>query len=195
ARVLADAGVGPERLVALVLPRSVEMVVAQLAVLKAGGAYLPVDPDYPVERIEFILGDASPELVISTETVTERLSGVGGDLRWLPVDAQTGAAEGGGGGAEFGDADRIAPLRVDHPAYVIYTSGSTGRPKGVVVSHRGLAAFATSCVERFAVDTTSRVLQFSSPSFDASVLELCMAVGAGAALVVPPVGPLVGEPL
>ncbi|NEE20528.1 AMP-binding protein, partial [Streptomyces sp. SID7499] len=79
------AGVGPERLVALVLPRSVEMVVAQLAVLKAGGAYLPVDPDYPVERIAFILGDASPALVISTGTIAERLAGVGGDLRWLHV--------------------------------------------------------------------------------------------------------------
>ncbi|MBQ1118569.1 AMP-binding protein, partial [Streptomyces sp. C3-3] len=176
ARVLADAGVGPERLVALVLPRSVEMVVAQLAVLKAGGAYLPVDPDYPVERIEFILGDAAPALVISTETIAERLTGVGGDLRWLHVDTDNINP---GDDSAFSDTDRIAPLRVDHPAYVIYTSGSTGRPKGVVVSHRGLAAFATSCVERFAVDSTSRVLQFSSPSFDASVLELCMAVGAG----------------
>ncbi|MFJ4554411.1 amino acid adenylation domain-containing protein, partial [Streptomyces sp. NPDC088817] len=79
--------------------------------------------------------------------------------------------------------------------YVIYTSGSTGRPKGVLVSHRGLAAFATTCVERFTVDTDSRVLLFSSPSFDASVLELCTAITAGAAMVVPPPGPLVGENL
>ncbi|MEU5365834.1 amino acid adenylation domain-containing protein [Streptomyces sp. NPDC005925] len=193
ARVLVDAGVGPERVVALVLPRSVEMVVAQLAVLKAGGAYLPVDPDYPVERIEFILDDASPALVLSTGPITERLSGTGGAARWLQVDTDPGTDT--AGAAPVGDADRTAPLRADHPAYVIYTSGSTGRPKGVVVSHRGLAAFATSCVERFGVDAASRVLLFSSPSFDASVLELSMAVAAGAALVVPPAGPLAGDSL
>ncbi|WP_281157714.1 AMP-binding protein, partial [Streptomyces sp. HYC2] len=73
ARVLTDAGVGPERLVALLLPRSADMIVAQLAVLKAGGAYLPVDPDYPVERIAYILDDATPALVLSTEETAERL--------------------------------------------------------------------------------------------------------------------------
>ncbi|HET9380916.1 MAG TPA: amino acid adenylation domain-containing protein, partial [Streptomyces sp.] len=191
ARVLVDAGVGPERVVALVLPRSVEMVVAQLAVLKAGGAYLPVDPDYPVERVQFILDDASPALVLSTGPITERFAGTGGGARWLRADTDPGTA----GTAPAGDAHRTAPLRADHPAYVIYTSGSTGRPKGVVVSHRGLAAFAASCVERFGVDAASRVLLFSSPSFDASVLEMSMAVAAGAALVVPPAGPLVGDSL
>ncbi|MFE7231397.1 amino acid adenylation domain-containing protein [Streptomyces sp. NPDC057596] len=193
ARVLIGAGVGPERLVALVLPRSVEMTVAQLAVLKAGGAYLPVDPDYPVERIEYILGDAAPALILSTEDTAERLAGAGGRSRWLGVDTDPGTD--GVDGSPVTDQDRTATLRPDHPAYVIYTSGSTGRPKGVVVSHRGLAAFATSCVERFTVEADSRVLQFSSPSFDASVLELCMAITAGAALVVPPPGPLVGEAL
>ncbi|MEW2493516.1 amino acid adenylation domain-containing protein [Streptomyces nodosus] len=186
ARVLIDAGVGPERLVALVLPRSVEMVVAQLAVLKAGGAYLPIDPDYPVERIEYILGDATPALVLSTEDTAERLAEVGGGARWLTLDTDPDVD---------GSPISTPVLRPDHPAYVIYTSGSTGRPKGVVVSHRGLAAFATSCVERFTVDARSRVLQFASPSFDASVLELCTAIAAGAALVVPPPGPLVGEAL
>ncbi|MEU3345286.1 amino acid adenylation domain-containing protein [Streptomyces sp. NPDC006700] len=185
-RVLIDAGAGPERLVALILPRSVDMVVAQLAVLKAGAAYLPIDPDYPAERIEYILGDAAPALVLSTQEITARLAEVGGGASWLTVDTDPGT-----------DSSPIstARLRPDHPAYVIYTSGSTGRPKGVLVSHRGLAAFATTCVERFTVDTDSRVLLFSSPSFDASVLELCTAITAGAAMVVPPPGPLVGENL
>ncbi|HEX2298595.1 MAG TPA: amino acid adenylation domain-containing protein, partial [Pseudonocardiaceae bacterium] len=93
------------------------------------------------------------------------------------------------------DADRSAPLTLRNAAYVIYTSGSTGRPKGVVVSHAGLASFSAAEVDRFAVQPGDRVLQFSSPSFDASVLELCMSLPAGAVLVVPPPGPLVGEHL
>jgi len=94
------------------------------------------------------------------------------------------------------DADRAAPLRPDHPAYVIYTSGSTGRPKGVVVPHAGLASFAAAEAGAYAVrGAGDRVLQFSSPSFDASVLELCMSLPLGAALVVPPPGPLLGDQL
>jgi amino acid adenylation domain-containing protein/non-ribosomal peptide synthase protein (TIGR01720 family) len=192
ARVLIGEGVGPEDVVALVLPRSVEMVVARLAVLQAGGAFLPVDPDYPAERIGFLLSDASPVLAVVSERTAGLVPGAVGGLRCLVLGEELVA---GVGGAPVGDAERVVPLGVDHPAYVIYTSGSTGRPKGVVVSHRGLAAFAVSCVERFGVDSGSRVLSFSSPSFDASVLELCAAVGAGAALVVPPGGPLVGEAL
>ncbi|MET9611188.1 non-ribosomal peptide synthetase, partial [Streptomyces sp. NPDC006512] len=160
-------GVGPEGVVALVLPRSVDIVVAQLAVLKAGGAYLPVDPEYPAERIDYMLADARPVLV----------------LRELPDTARESSAR------------PCVPVAFDHPAYVIYTSGSTGRPKGVVVGHGGLASFARAQVERFGVDAGSRVLQFASPSFDASVLELVMAFAVGAALVVPPAGPLAGEVL
>ena len=191
ARVLIEAGVGPERVVALVLPRSVDMLLAQFAVLKAGGAYLPVDPDYPVERIAYILGDATPTLAISTPEITGRLGGVVDGLAWRTTEPAPETVDAG----PVTDAHRSAPLRLDHPAYLIYTSGSTGRPKGVVVTHRGVAAFASSVVDRFAVDASARVLVFSSPSFDASVLEMCMAVGAGAALVVPPQGPLVGEAL
>src|SRR5207237_6009642 len=93
------------------------------------------------------------------------------------------------------DTDRRAPLTLANPAYVIYTSGSTGRPKAVLVSHEGLASFSAAEVERFGVAAEDRVLQFSSPSFDASVLELCMSLPAGAALVVPPPGPLLGDAL
>ncbi|WP_260611013.1 amino acid adenylation domain-containing protein, partial [Streptomyces sp. WAC06614] len=164
---LTGRGVGPESVVALVLPRSVDIVIAQLAVLKAGGAYLPVDPEYPAERIAYMLEDARPVLV----------------LRELPVLGEESVSR---------PAVVVEP---QSPAYVIYTSGSTGRPKGVVVAHAGLAAFAAAEVERFAVDADSRVLQFASPSFDASVLELVMTFAAGAALVVPPAGPLAGEVL
>src|SRR5260370_28690830 len=93
------------------------------------------------------------------------------------------------------DGDRTAAVVLAHPAYEIYTSGSTGQPKGVVVSHAGLASFSAAEVEHYQVRPGDRVLQFSSPSFDASVLELCMSLPAGAALVVPPPGPLLGAAL
>ncbi|MFB9907499.1 non-ribosomal peptide synthase/polyketide synthase [Allokutzneria oryzae] len=173
ARLLVERGAGPERIVAVSLPRSVEIIVAELAVAKSGAAFLPVDPAYPAERIEFMLADAKPVFVLDDPS----------------IDASTMDS------SNVTDEDRIAPLRVENAAYVIYTSGSTGRPKGVVVSHSGLASFSAAEVERFDVRPGDRVLEFSSPSFDASVLELCMSLPAGAALVVPPPGPLLGDQL
>ncbi|MEU4805248.1 non-ribosomal peptide synthase/polyketide synthase [Actinosynnema sp. NPDC023587] len=164
---LIARGAGPERIVAVRLPRSTALVVAELAVLKAGAAFLPVDPAYPAERTAFMLDDAKPLLVLDGPV----------DVEGLP------------------DTDPGVAVHPDHPAYVIYTSGSTGRPKGVVVSHRGIATFSAAEVEHLDVRPGDRVLQFSSPSFDASVLELCMALPAGAALVVPPEGPLLGDQL
>jgi amino acid adenylation domain-containing protein/non-ribosomal peptide synthase protein (TIGR01720 family) len=193
ARLLVDRGVGPERIVALALPRSVEIVVAQLAVVKAGAAYLPVDPAHPAERIAFMLADAAPALVLTSNAVTVALPP---DVERLALDApDVVAALAARPAGVLTDADRVSPSLVTQPAYVIYTSGSTGRPKGVVVSHHGLASFAAAEADRFDVRPGDRVLQFSSPSFDASVLELCMALPSGAALVVPPPGPLVGEQL
>ncbi|TWP50722.1 amino acid adenylation domain-containing protein [Lentzea tibetensis] len=167
ARLLITRGAGPERIVAVQLPRSVEIVVTELAVAKAGAAFLPVDPNYPAERIEFMLGDAAPVFVVDE-----------------PLDA-----------SGFPDTNLDVLVDVANPAYVIYTSGSTGRPKGVVVSHAGLASFAAAEIDHFQVRPGDRVLEFSSPSFDASVLELCMSLPAGAALVVPPDGPLLGAQL
>ncbi|MEU2791084.1 amino acid adenylation domain-containing protein [Streptomyces sp. NPDC007100] len=158
---LVAQGVGPEARVALVLSRSVELAVALLAVLKAGGAYVPVDPAYPAERRAFVLADTAPVLALDAEAVRQDLSA-------------------------YPDTAPATGLRPAHPAYVIHTSGSTGTPKGVVVSHTGLAALATSQAEHFAVTEESRVLQFASPSFDASVSEMCVTWLSGAALVMAP---------
>ncbi|MDT7711644.1 MAG: hypothetical protein QOG46_333, partial [Pseudonocardiales bacterium] len=195
AHLLIARGAGPDRIVALALPRSADIVIAQLAVLKAGAAFLPVDPAYPAERIAFMLADARPVSVVTRGDVAAALPDLGGatvlvvddpadstELAMMPDHAPT-------------DADRLSPLVPGHLAYVIYTSGSTGWPKGVTVTHAGLASFSAAEVDRYAVAPGDRVLEFSSPSFDASVLELCMSLPAGAALVVPPPGPLLGEQL
>ncbi|MFD5559042.1 amino acid adenylation domain-containing protein, partial [Streptomyces sp. NPDC127068] len=167
---LIGEGVGPERLVALELPRSVDLVVAVLAVQKAGGAYLPVDPAYPRERREFMLRDAAPLLVLDAQSMTRDVSG-------LP------------------DTDPGVVVEPGHPAYVIYTSGSTGTPKGVVVTHRGVSSLARAQRDRLGVGAGSRVLQFASPSFDAAVWELVVAYSFGATLVVPDGDRMVGEAL
>ncbi|SDM61245.1 non-ribosomal peptide synthase/polyketide synthase [Allokutzneria albata] len=181
AHKLISLGAGPEKVIALALPRSVDIIVAQLAVMKAGAAYLPVDPAYPAERIAFMLEDSCPLVVL---TRRDLVGGLPDSANVLFVDM---VAE--------DSTDPVVDVRPSNAAYVIYTSGSTGRPKGVVVSHAGLASFASAEVEHFEVAPGDRVLEFSSPSFDASVLELCMSLTAGAALVVPPPGPLVGSQL
>ncbi|UPZ26788.1 non-ribosomal peptide synthase/polyketide synthase [Streptomyces sp. LRE541] len=182
---LIARGAGPGTLVALVLPRSADMVLAQLAVTKAGAAFLPVDPDYPSERVEFMLRDAAPAVTLDAAEVSALLA-----------DERGGNAGPGDTPAHRPtDADRRRPLDLDDPAYVIYTSGSTGTPKGVVVTHRGLAAFAAAETAHYQVAPGDRVLAFATPSFDASVLELCMSLPQGARLVVPRPGPLLGADL
>ncbi|MFK0256518.1 amino acid adenylation domain-containing protein, partial [Streptomyces sp. NPDC090445] len=163
AHALLARGVGPEQVVAVALPRSVESVVAVLGVLKAGAAYLPVDPSYPEARIAFMLDDARPAVVVDDPAMAAEVS-------------------------EWPDTDPKVALDVRHPAYVIYTSGSTGRPKGVLVGHGGMASLVAAQIERFAIEPGSRVLQFASPSFDASVSEIFTALLCGAALVLPPAG-------
>ncbi|WP_302216612.1 non-ribosomal peptide synthase/polyketide synthase [Streptomyces sp. JUS-F4] len=167
---LIERGVGPERVVGVLLPRSVDMVVAVLAVLKAGGAYLPLDPAYPAERLEFMLTDARPLLVL--------------DQDFLAADRSAYPAE-----------DPQTRLEPSHPAYLIYTSGSTGRPKGVLVSHSGVAAMAATQRSRMAVSAESRLLQVASLSFDVSFADLCTAFVAGAALVLPGRDDAAGEAL
>ncbi|MEU9096724.1 non-ribosomal peptide synthase/polyketide synthase [Streptomyces sp. NPDC048361] len=176
---LIGRGAAPGTIVALVLPRSLDMVLAQLAVAKTGAAFLPVDPAYPDERITHMLRDAAPALTLDAKEVAALLAELGED----------------GPGHRPSDADRGRPLGLDDPAYVIYTSGSTGTPKGVVVTQRGLAGFAAAEAAHYQVTAGDRVLAFATPSFDASVLELCASLPHGARLVVPEPGPLLGEAL
>lgn len=203
-RLIRRRGHGPEDIVALVLPRSVAMVVAIVAVGRAGAAYLPVDPEYPAERVAFMLGDARPALLVTT-TGAAPPAGVGPERIVLDeaetgtaldtLDAETETETAAETNTEAEAANDRPPYRTADPAYVIYTSGTTGRPKAVVVTHAGLASLAAAKVARMAVAPDSRVLQFASPSFDASITELLAAFTAGATLVVPPAGPLVGEEL
>ncbi|MDH6281627.1 non-ribosomal peptide synthase/polyketide synthase [Prescottella agglutinans] len=192
ARALIDRGVGPESFVALALARSVESVSAVWAVAKTGAAFLPVDPTYPAERIAHMLTDSGVRVGI---TVGDHLDALPDTVAWTVLDGDVLSGLSGYSGAPITDADRLRPLRPEHPAYMIYTSGSTGVPKGVVVTHVGLAAFVAEQQSHYGVDSSSRVLHFASPSFDASILELLMAVGGAATTVVVPVGVYGGEEL
>ncbi|WP_327733443.1 amino acid adenylation domain-containing protein [Streptomyces nojiriensis] len=185
AHELIARSIGPEHMIALLLPRSEHMVVALLAVLKAGAAYLPIDPSYPAERIAFMLDDAAPVCVISSKGVATAVSMPDMSVIWLDDTSVAGSVI-QRSSADPTDATRVGPLLPDHPAYVIYTSGSTGRPKGVVVSHAGIPNLVYSQIARLGVGPDSRVLQFATTSFDASVSEIWMALLSGGCLVIPP---------
>ncbi|MEU3602109.1 non-ribosomal peptide synthetase [Streptomyces sp. NPDC006798] len=167
---LRDRGVGPDDIVAVAMPRGTDMVVAVVAVLAAGAAYLPVDTAQPPDRVAALLADARPALVLTP-----------GELRALEASA--------GSAAPVADPDPACA------AYVIYTSGSTGRPKGVVVPHTGIAQLVAAQRERFGAGPGARVLQYASVGFDVAVADLCMALLTGATLVLaPPDGLPPGEP-
>ncbi|MFI8930440.1 amino acid adenylation domain-containing protein [Streptomyces sp. NPDC053474] len=195
ARLLVARGAGPERFVAMAMPRSERMLVTLLAVLKSGAAYLPVDPEYPADRIAYMLDDADPALVVTVSEVAGRLPLDGRAA--VVLDAPALRAElAGYATTDLDDADRAAPLRAHHPAYLIYTSGSTGRPKGVVVPHAGLPSLGWSKVEWYATKPESRVLQFSSLSFDSHVSEVWSALLSGARVVIAPLERMMpGDPL
>ncbi|MFF5205888.1 amino acid adenylation domain-containing protein [Streptosporangium sp. NPDC000396] len=179
---LIRRGVGPERVVALVLPRSVDLVVAVLAVLKAGGVYVPIDPDYPAERIGFMLEDARPVCVVTNAGVAAGLPVTTGST--VVTDApETVAALVDCPGTDPSDEDRIAPLTPANPAYVIYTSGSTGRPKGVVVEHRSLTQYV-SWAGRAYPGAGGVALLHSPVSFDLTVTTLFVPLTVGGGVVV-----------
>jgi amino acid adenylation domain-containing protein len=178
AHYLRGAGVGTESVVGLCLPRGVDMVVALLAVWQAGGVYLPLDPEYPAERLEFMLTDSGASLLVGTEDLVDDLPV--GRLRTVVLDDPAVRA------AVAGEPGRAPEVTVapDQLAYVIYTSGSTGRPKGVQVIHGGAVSLAVAQRDVLGPDAGARVLQFAPFGFDASVWEVLMALTGGGSLVI-----------
>ncbi|HEV2735527.1 MAG TPA: AMP-binding protein, partial [Longimicrobiaceae bacterium] len=172
---LRRRGVRPETRVGICLERGTELVVAILAVLKAGGAYVPLDPAYPAERLAFMLADSGAPLLLTRLPLPEGLPPQAAEV--VCLDAHRGLIE-----AESVQAP-AAFVVPENLAYVIYTSGSTGTPKGVLVPHLGLANVARAQARCLGVGAGDRVLQFASPSFDASVFEIVMALAAGGTLV------------
>jgi amino acid adenylation domain-containing protein len=176
ARHLRALGVGPEVVVGICIERSPEQIASLLAVLKTGAGYVPLDPTYPDDRLQFMIDDSAVRLVLTTPASRRRIAGA---VNATLVDV-----------AERFDEDDIpeqtTATRPDQLAYMIYTSGSTGRPKGVQLSHRGLANVIESSGPAFRLGPDSRILQFVSFSFDASVWEIMMALGWGATLCLGP---------
>ncbi|MBR7826928.1 amino acid adenylation domain-containing protein [Actinospica sp. MGRD01-02] len=168
AGLLAARGVGPESLVGVCLPRSPDLVVSFLAALKAGGAYLPLDPDYPAERLATTLADARPLCVIATRDTAGR----------LPEGAAVLLLDDGEAEQPLGPPPRISQ-HPDTPAYVIYTSGSTGRPKGVVVTRRGLSNYLDWAMELLPHGARHGALVATSLTFDLAVTALYPALLQG----------------
>ncbi|WP_107655971.1 non-ribosomal peptide synthetase [Nocardia suismassiliense] len=167
AHELIGRGVRPDGVVAVALPRSAELIVALLAVLQAGGAYLPLDPEYPVERLEFMLADAAPVVLVTDEPTAKVLPGNGTE-RLLMSRCETG-----------GGRPEVTGLHGDNLAYLIYTSGSTGIPKGVTITHRNMVNHVGAAVTRLGTDGLSRVLASTSTAFDVSVVEIFAPLCAG----------------
>ena len=178
ARYLRARQVGRGSLVALLLPRSADTYAALLGILKAGAAYVPIDPEYPTERIAYILQNSKAAALVTTSALAERVAGFSGTL--VRVDADRAAIEAESPARLARNASGVGPCDL---CYVIYTSGSTGRPKGVMVEHRSACHLVCAEGKIFQVQPGDRVYQGFSLAFDASVEEVWLAFHAGARLV------------
>nr|WP_309245960.1 amino acid adenylation domain-containing protein [Verrucosispora sioxanthis] len=194
ARVLVERGVGPDTTVAVAMPKCDELMVVLLAVLKAGGAYLPLDPQYPAKRLAYMVQDARPTLLVRMAQVSLEL---GVPVAELVVDDPDTAREiESRPDHQLTDESRNAPLRPDNLMYVIYTSGSTGTPKGVAVTHTGVADIVAAQTASIAPRPGDRVLQWASVSFDAAFWDWSAALLSGATLIMAPADELLpGQPL
>jgi len=174
AHYLQKLGVKADTLVGISLERSLEMIVGLLGILKAGGAYLPLDPDYPSERLQFAIADAQLSLLLTQEGLIDKLPEH--QARLILLDRFTEEIN------QNSQDNLTGVVTANNLANLIYTSGSTGKPKGVMVEHRGLFNLAQAQIKTFNLQSNSRILQFASLNFDASIWEIILAMGAGATL-------------
>jgi amino acid adenylation domain-containing protein len=182
ARYLRSLGVGPEMRVGICATRTPELIIGLLAVWKAGGGYVPLDPSYPVARLRYMLQDSNPIAVLTQNHLQGILASLGLKLQVLDLNDVIDRSR------EMPETDLLPAtvgLSSRNLAYLIYTSGSTGTPKGTMAEHAGVANVRVAQTQSFCVDHDSRVLQFAPFSFDASVFEIAMALFRGAVLVLP----------
>ncbi|MBE7150062.1 amino acid adenylation domain-containing protein [Bacillus mycoides] len=173
---LRNLGVKTETLVGLSLERSLELIVGFLGILKSGGAYIPIDPNYPEERISFLLQDAQISVLLTSEQVNNKLPYHTAKTICLDSDWEK---------ISLNSTDNFhIQSTLDTLAYIIYTSGSTGKPKGVLVEHRGLINVGESQVRMFNLQPGTRILQFASIGFDASIFEFIMGLYVGGTLCI-----------
>ncbi|HEX6287533.1 MAG TPA: amino acid adenylation domain-containing protein [Herpetosiphonaceae bacterium] len=181
AHMLRRIGVGPEVCVAVCMERSLELIVALLGILKAGGVYVPLDPAYPQDRLQYMLVDTQAPVLLTQARLRDQLPEVDVTrVQIITLDADWSTL------AHERAATPACMTGSENLAYVIYTSGSTGKPKGVLVAHRGVGNVVDTQVDLFDVRPQSRILQFASISFDASIFEIVMALGVGATLYLAP---------
>ncbi|WP_025028796.1 non-ribosomal peptide synthetase [Caldalkalibacillus mannanilyticus] len=174
ARKLCRNGVQPDTIVGILMDRSLEMIIGIMGVLKAGGAYLPLDPSYPTERIQYMLQDSGVDIVLSQHRITHLIDSLEFQGEVLLLDQFEYEGE---------EESNLEPQAgAEDLAYLIYTSGSTGQPKGVMIEHRGVVNLLQTQKKAFDLGPESRVLQFASFSFDASVWEIFMSLLTGASL-------------
>ncbi len=175
AAFLQKQGAGPGQLVGICLERSAEMVIAILGVLKAGSAYVPLDPAYPKERLDFILGETGVKVLLTQERIAVELTGF--KARVICMDSERALIA-----REKWSEKRMATP--DDLAYVIYTSGSTGKPKGVEIQHRALVNFLTSMQRQLTIQPGDRLLAVTTLAFDIAGLEILLPLVSGARVVI-----------
>jgi amino acid adenylation domain-containing protein len=173
---LRSLGVGPESLVGICLPRRLDTMVAMIAALKAGGAYLPLDPAYPKERLEFMMRDAGVKVLVSSHALQYSAPTHDGAVVLLDSDIETISRW-------SGENIENAALP-ENLCYAIYTSGTTGAPKGVLITHRALVNHNLAIIRRYGLQSDDRVLQFASSSFDVAAEEIFPTLLAGATIVI-----------
>ncbi|NET58107.1 MAG: amino acid adenylation domain-containing protein [Symploca sp. SIO2E6] len=173
-KVKPSLGSAAEVLVGICVERSLEMVVGLLGILKAGGAYVPLDPAYPQDRLAYMLSDSQVPVLLTQKSLVAGLPEHQAHLVCLDSDWELISQE--------PEQNPVFEVKPENLAYVIYTSGSTGKPKGVLVPHQGLCNLAQAQISSFEVRSDSRVLQFASFSFDASISEVVMTLCCGARL-------------